>query len=244
MGNIIAIGGGELRKYETRLIDEEIIKATGKERPQLLFIPTASNEAEGYVKTVKTVFGDELGCAVDVLYLIEGNTTMEVAREQILKADIVYVGGGNTKKMLEIWHQYEIDTVLKDAFKKGTVLSGLSAGSICWFGAGHSDSQAFTEGNEWHYIKVKGLELIQGIHCPHFDEGNRREDFLNMMCSENDVGIALENNTAIYIKDDSYKILKADLDKKAYKIYHVDGKVQCEEIKVGDFRPLSELYSR
>ena len=148
MGKIVAIGGGEIgrpgTKIETLEIDTEIIKLTNKKNPKLLFIPTASNDSTGYYDVVKNYFGKKLGCDVSVLYLINETHTKKNIENKILSSDIIYVGGGNTLKMMTLWRKYEVDKILKKAYDNGIVMTGISAGSICWFNFGNSDSRKFT----------------------------------------------------------------------------------------------------
>src|SRR3989344_6273389 len=144
---IIAIGGGEIGRpgypVETTKIDKEIITLTGKQKPRLLFVPTASSDTESYFEVVKKHFGKRLGCKTDVLYLIKEKPSKKEIEEKIFQSDIVYVGGGNTLKMMKVWRNTDVDKVLKEAYGKGIVLSGVSAGSICWFRWGNSDSRRF-----------------------------------------------------------------------------------------------------
>lgn len=137
MKKLVAIGGGEIGQsgypVETTKIDKEIIRLTGKRNPRLLFIPTASSDSKSYFEAVKKHFGKRLGCKTDVLYLIKEKPTRKEIEEKILNSDMIYVGGGNTLKMMKVWRKTGVDKVLKQAYNKGVVLSGLSAGSICWF---------------------------------------------------------------------------------------------------------------
>ena len=156
MKKIIAIGGGEIGRpgfpTQTTAIDKEIIRLTKKKHPTLLFIPTASGDSSSYYETVRNHFGKKLSCKTDVLYLIKEKLSQQEIKEKILSADIIYVGGGNTFRMMKIWKRRGVDVILKQAYKKGTVLSGLSAGArragisrgsvagICWgcrVGSGH-----------------------------------------------------------------------------------------------------------
>jgi dipeptidase E len=84
-----------------------------------------------------------LKCKTDVLFLIKEQPSKESIQRKILSADIIYVGGGNTLQMMCIWRRLRVDTLLISAYENGTVLSGISAGAICWFDSGHSDSMSF-----------------------------------------------------------------------------------------------------
>ena len=231
MGKIVAIGGGEIKDLETLRIDKEVVKLTGKSTPKALFIPTASNDAEGYWETFKKVYGNKLGCETDVLYLIKENLTEEEIKYKIFESDLIYVGGGNTKKMLKTWKKVKVDKFLEEALKNETVLAGLSAGSICWFKYGHSDSLSFSGKDDWDYIKIDGLGFIDAFHCPHYDEDNRAEDFSEMVRKSNEIGIAIENNCAIEFIDDTYKVISSEENANAYKIYEQNGEVICETIE-------------
>src|SRR5690606_6160908 len=109
-------------------------------------------------------------------------------------SDIIYVGGGNTLKMMTIWRRMGVDTLLKKAYRKGIILSGVSAGAICWFSYGNSDSRKFTSRSS-QLIKVRGLELIPALFCPHYDvEKHRQNDLRKMMMkTPKIVAIALDN---------------------------------------------------
>jgi dipeptidase E len=118
-----------------------------------------------------------------------------------MSANIVYVGGGNTLLMMRILRRLGVDQVLRAAYESGIVLSGISAGAICWFDSGQSDSMSFYNPRNWKYINVKGLGLIHGIHCPHYNGMTRgvprRSEFRQMIARIGGTGIALENNCAM-----------------------------------------------
>nr|WP_307991432.1 peptidase E [uncultured Niameybacter sp.] len=231
MGKIVAIGGGELRMGETYLLDKYIVELASTDNPNLLFIPTASRDAEGYIEIMQEYFG-KLGCNVESLCLITKQYTDEEIRNSILNADIIYVGGGDTLRMIEKWKAYKVDLYLKEAYEKGIVLSGISAGSICWFEFGHSDSDFFINKDEWKYIKVQGLGFIQAGHCPHYNEEGR-EGFDQMMVGQAMLGIALEDQTAFVEVDGKYSILKANNERKAYLFKNSNGVLEKQELAEG-----------
>src|ERR1700691_1480775 len=140
---IVAIGGGDIRTRGTAAIDREIIRLSSKKNPRLLFIPTASSDSEMYWKHVDEYFGGFLRCKTDVLFLIKEQPSNEQTRRKIGSADIIYVGGGNTLMMMRLWRRLGVDRLLRRAYATGTVLCGISAGSICWFDSGHSDSMSY-----------------------------------------------------------------------------------------------------
>jgi len=231
MGKIIAIGGGELRKGETEAIDKYIVNLAGNENPKLLFIPTASYDAQGYIELVENKFR-ELGCYVDSLCLITKSYNEEQIREKVLSSDIIYVGGGDTVRMMDKWKEMKMDQLLIEAYHKGIILSGLSAGSICWFEYGHSDSESFINKEDWDYIKAYGLGIIKAAHCPHYNE-ERKVSFVEMLKGEDLIGIALENNTAFVELDGEYHIIKSDKNSKAYILKPDSNDVVIEELREG-----------
>ncbi len=235
MKKIIAIGGGEIGRpgypVETTQIDKEIIKLSGKKNPKLLFIPTASSDSELYFNTVKKHFGDKLGCKIDVLYLIKEKPTKKEIKNKILNSDIIYVGGGNTLKMMKIWRKTGVDKILIAAHNKGIILSGLSAGSICWFKWGNSNSRSFNN-SKANLIKVSGLNLINALHCPHYDIEKDREPYLKkMMKKSSGVAIAIDNCCALEVIDNKYKIIGSKPSANAYKVYWKNNKYYKEVIK-------------
>jgi dipeptidase E len=247
-GAIVAIGGGVIRTKGTEAIDREIIRLSGKKNPRLLFIPTATSDSEKYWEVVQEYFGKFLKCKTDVLYLIKEHPSQERIRKKILSADIIYVGGGNTLLMMRVWRRLGVDKLLKLAFENGTVLSGISAGSICWFDSGHSDSMSFYNPRKWKYINVKGLGLIPGIHCPHYNSRTlgvaRRKHFREMIRKIGGLGIAIENNCAIEFVDGSYKVIRSKNHAKAYTVRRSGGKVVAEQIPIQEHLAPIESLSR
>ena len=233
---IVAIGGGEIRTRGTAAIDREVIRLSGKKHPKLLFIPTASSDSERYWKHVEEYFGGFLKCRTDVLYLIKEHPSREQIRQKISWADVIYVGGGNTLLMMRVWRRLGVDKLLKAAYESGTVLSGISAGAICWFDSGHSDSMSFYNPQKWTYINVKSLGLLQGILCPHYNGMTRgvprRRHFRDMIRKTGGIGIALENNCAIeFIDGQFYKIVRSKASARAYRLYKSGGEAVAEQIR-------------
>lgn len=233
---IVAIGGGNIRTRGTAPIDREIIRLTGKKHPKLLFIPTASSDSEEYWEHVQEYFGGFLKCKTDVLFLIEEHPSQEEIKRKIQSADIIYAGGGNTLLMMRVWRRLGVDRLLISAYESGTVLSGISAGSICWFDSGHSDSMSFYNPEKWKYINVRGLGLLHGIHCPHYNGRTggvpRRKDFREMIRKTGGMGIAMENNCALeFIDGRLHKVIRAKRNARAYRVFKRRGEVVAEQIR-------------
>lgn len=247
MGKIIAMGGGELRLHETLTLDKRVVELTGKAKPRALFIPTASSDAPGYVDNFRSVYGDTLGCEVETLCLLTNRPTPETTRALIEQADLIYVGGGNTLKMMTLWRRLGVDALLRDAYARGTVLSGLSAGAICWFGYGHSDSKAFYDPNSWAYVRVRGLGLVaeNTIYCPHVDGENRLEKLQGFMHKFPQMGIGCDDCCALEVIDDHYRVIASRVGAKAYRVFKQRGEVVTQIIEPFDNpRPLAELLTK
>ena len=249
MGKIVAIGGGDMAEGETLAIDKEVVSLTGKSRPRALFIPTASNDSSEYWKGFQGVYGQELGCVTDVLYLLDVSPTKAELEQKILSADLVYVGGGNTLKMMRRWRWLGVDGILRDAYSRGIVLSGLSAGCICWFNWGHSDSMAFYHPERWRYIRVRGMGLVGALCCPHFDSDmagvKRKEDFQQMVRKHSDVGIGIDNNCAVEVVDDTYRVITSQAAAGAYKLLNRSEEVLAQRLdQKEEFESIAQLLLR
>jgi peptidase E len=212
---LVLIGGGEIANGETLEIDRYIVESCKKERPHHLFIPTASREPEGYIATVQKVY-ESLGCRCDSLCILDTGITHDEIDRKIDWADIIYVGGGNTEFMLREWEKAGVDKPLIAALQTDKVVSVLSAGSICWFEYGISDSESFGNDADWHYSYVEGLGTLRGCHCPHFDDREKEDRFRRFLESNRKSFLAIENNCAISIQKDSYRIVRSDKNKNAY----------------------------
>lgn len=232
MGKIVAIGGGDLRKKSTLPIDLEIIKLTGKIKPKFLFVPTASSDSLVYID-IMCKYYQELGCETDVLLLLKANIDLAAITAQIKAADIIYVGGGNTLKMMRRWRKLGVDKLLIQAYQAGTVLCGVSAGSICWFEGGHSDSLSFYHPDDWQYIRVTGLGLIPGTHCPHYDSdtlgAKRADSFQAMMRKRRDTGIAIDDDCAIIFVDGQYRVISSN-NSQAYILRKSSNKLEIKAL--------------
>ena len=136
--------------------------------------------------------------------------------EIFLSMDAIIVGGGNTLNMLAIWNAQGIDKVLKEAWDRGIVLGGGSAGSLCWFEEGTTDSRPK------ELTKIECLGFLKGSHSPHYDaEPERRPTYQNLIRTRVlKPGYAVDNNAAIYFEDNEVKKVVATDDKS--KAYYVD----------------------
>lgn len=250
---IVAIGGGEIGRpkseggfypIETTLIDKEIIKLSGAKRPKLLFLPTASSDSGGYVSVVENYFGKKLRCKVDSLLLKKEKYSRKEIEKKILSSDIIYVGGGNTLKMMKIWKKLGVDKILTRARDKGIVLSGLSAGAICWFSKGNSDSRKFKDPSA-DYIKVNCLGFVNVLLCPHYDKEKEREASLKkMMKKTSGVAIALDNCSALEVVGDKARLITSKQNAIGYKIFWSKQKYFKEKLVKNKWIDLKDLVKK
>jgi peptidase E len=156
---IIACGGdGWPTVPEHPAIEERILALAGRDEPRVLLVPTASGDNDGLITRFYEFF-NPLGCRPDHLPLFRPHPRdVEAALEA---SDVVYVGGGSTANMLAIWRAHGVDRAMRRAYERGVVLSGVSAGAICWFEWGLSNSLGHG------YSPVRGLGLLPGGFCPH-----------------------------------------------------------------------------
>ena len=248
MGSIVAIGGGAISTLSTEPLDREIVRLTGKSRPHALLVPTASSDAAHYWPTFDRAYGAHYGCTTDVLYLLGSAPDPKLIADKIDRADIIYVGGGNTLMMMRRWRRLGVDTLLRSAFDRGAVLCGVSAGAICWFERGHSDSMAFYDPNDWNYIAVTGLGLVEGIACPHYNSHTngvpRRQDFQQMLKRRGGQGLAIDNLCAVAFTDEGFRVLTTRRRVGAYVLSIEHGQVIQRKLpRSTQYMPVESLYA-
>ena len=229
MGRIVAIAGGDLQS--TLPINKFIVSMDKKQVHNLLFIGTASEDAEGYIQNIKITF-EQMNCCVKALCLSTKEYTSKEIDELLEWADIIYVGGGNTFYMMEIWKRYGLDSKLREVYQNDTaVLSGISAGAMCWFQCGHSDSEVFWENGVVGYGWVDELlNIYPYAYCPHYEE--RVESFDNMILGKSMVGLAMESDTAFVEQNGRIRYIKCNEEARAYLIKNDDGTVVKEQLEV------------
>jgi peptidase E len=184
--HILAIGGAAFaRPPEKPVFEQYILDLTGKKKPKILFIGTATGDDRRYVDFFYATF-KRLRCTPSHLPLFERTPDL---RKTILSQDAIFVGGGNTKSMLAVWRDWGIDKILKDAWKKGIVLSGVSAGAICWFEQGVTDSWA----DDLYPLKCLGF--LKGSCCPHWSGEKDRKPRYKQMLKKKQIkpGIAIDD---------------------------------------------------
>ena len=230
MKRIVAIGGGELRERTTMKIDEYIAKLAkehaGENRANALFIPTASHDYMPYYNTFHKVYTGTFNIKTDVALTVFKEVDMEKMRVKFEKADMIYVGGGDTVFMIEHWKKTGLLPLIKDAYERGVILAGLSAGAICWFSDIYTDSAAaLGEGDK--YAMFEGLNWIKGKISPHY--GARMLDFDKIVCYNLGCAYGIEDDAALVIEDGEI-VGSVSSGGKAWQITSENGAIQKKEI--------------
>ena len=214
------MGGGRFCEGAARFLTE----LTGKARPRLLYIGTAM--AEDPASTLRTY--DRFAGIADVSRLEFFPWPPEDLRSVVLESDLVFVGGGNTANMLAIWRVHGVDALLREAWEDGIVLSGSSAGGICWFEHGVTDSFGPQLG------PMPCLGFLPGSFCPHWDDEElRRPRYQELLRGgilpagyAADAGVGLH-----FVNGDLREVVACDEGSKAYRIESSNGDIVEEPIE-------------
>jgi dipeptidase E len=186
-------GGGFGMEPDNPLLDDHILglaRRRGRDRPRVCFLPTASGDAETYIADFEAAFGAKADASHLALFV---RTVVDV-EAFLLDQDAIYVGGGNTANMLAIWRLHGVDRALRAAWDSGVVLAGLSAGSICWFESGTTDSFGLQLA-----ALTDGMGFLPGSHCPHYDGEPQRRPAYHAMIGDGALpaGYAVDDSAAI-----------------------------------------------
>jgi len=192
---IVALGGGGFSmEREGSLLDDYILSLIDSPRPKVCFLPTASGDADHYVVRFYRRFS--AGCDASHVSLFRRDQGTGAVEEDLaahlLSQDLIYVGGGNVVSMLGAWRAHGLDAILRRAWRRGIVLCGPSAGSLCWF------EQALSA---FHGAPrpVRGLGLLPYSNCVHYDaEPARREEYHRAIADGMSAGYAVEDSVALH----------------------------------------------
>ncbi|MEY9874869.1 dipeptidase E [Streptacidiphilus sp. MAP12-33] len=225
---IIAMGGGGFSMESTPWMDDYVLaEATRRSpRPRVAFLGTASGESENYLLRFYRAFGARAGSTAEVsLFRRQGDL-----RSQLLEQDVIYVGGGNTANMLAVWRAHGADRILAEAHAQGAVLAGVSAGAMCWFEGGVTDSFGDLA------VFEDGLGLLPGGLCPHYDEPGRRALFHAWAAAEGHrAGYAADDGAALVFRPGAAPhVVTTRPDAAAYRITSDASGHVSEERLVGE----------
>jgi peptidase E len=224
------MGGAFLADPDSNLHLETYFKdLTGLASPKILFIPTASGDNEPYQLRFYQAFM-RLGCQPAVLPFFK--RTPKPLDEFVAGFDAITVGGGNTRSMLAIWRDWGLDGILRDAYERGVPMGGSSAGSICWFEQGITDSIVGP------LTSLPCLGLVPGSNCPHYDsEKDRRPTFQAMVgAGQVQDGMAADDGVGLHYVDGVFHRAVANRPKAmAWAVRRVAGGI--EEVPIEPQRP-------
>jgi len=208
--HIVAIGGGG---FLADPLGDFVLGLTGRERPKLLWVPTASADDPWHIVR----FYDEFKERAQPAHLLLFDRTVSDLRSFVLEHDVICVTGGNTANMLAVWRVHGLDAILREAWVAGIVLCGWSAGAICWFEAGVTDSfgPRLSALND-------GLGFLPGSFCPHFDaEPKRRPTYHRLVAEGLLPGIAADDRVGVHFAGRHLvEAVTGRPDAQAYRVEH------------------------
>ncbi|MFP6679528.1 MAG: Type 1 glutamine amidotransferase-like domain-containing protein [Dehalococcoidia bacterium] len=210
---IFGIGGDFFPpQWRRPLLREHLLTLSDKSRPKICYVGTATGDQPQNIATFYQEFGRH-DCETSHLSLY--NPPQKDIRSYVMKHDIIYVGGGSTKNLMALWKEWNFDEVMREAWEAGIVLSGTSAGSICWFEDCITDS--IPEG----LTSLKCAGFLKGSNSTHYGSHPDRPSTYRRLIASGQVsnGIATDDHCALhYINDELHEIVTQDRDARAYRV--------------------------
>lgn len=225
--HIIALGGGGFSmEPDNPALDQYILRQARTKTPNVCFVPTASGDSDDYIQRFYASFKQHTCTPTHLSFFRDPPSDLHAF---IMRQDVIYVGGGNTRNMLLIWRDRGMDAVLQQALDAGIVLTGVSAGSICWFKQGVTDSNKPKDSDELSAMSCLGL--LPHSNCPHYDgEANRRPEYHRLLKrGEIGEGWAADDGVGLhYIDGELHKVVSSRPYAAAYWVHRDGGSVQEE----------------
>lgn len=208
---IFAFGGGRDKN-----ILKFMIQLTKKEKPKIAFVPTATGDSIVSVNSWYSYCEDTSIKPYVLKTFISSYDTKESFEDMILKMDAIYVGGGNTLNMLAIWKSHGIDASLRKAYERGILMTGASAGSLCWFQNGTTDSRPK------QLTSIECMGWLKGSHCPHYNVEETRRPIYHEMIKKGELlpGYACDNLSGLYFENE--KLVKCVSFHEKARSFYVD----------------------
>jgi dipeptidase E len=205
-------GGGFSSEPDNPLLDDFVLGLTGATRPRVCFLPTATGNVATYLVNFYAAFSRRAEASHLDLFARTGGDLERQVHDQ----DVVYVGGGNTANLLAIWRVHGLDVILRDAWQAGVVMAGISAGGMCWFEAGLTDSF----GPDLAPLD-DGLRLLAGSFCPHYDGEPARRPSYRRLIGDGRLpdGWAADDGAAVhFVGTDLAEVVSSRPDARAYRL--------------------------
>ena len=225
----VSIGGGEIRNKTTAPIDGYIAalaksRITDDRRAYALFFPTASHDSNPYFNSFRKTYTSLFDVKSDVAILTKGLMTIEHVAEKIRKADILYVGGGDTLYLMQVFKETGVGKLVWEAYERGAILAGLSAGAILWFEDIYTDSLV-----EGEYAPYKGCGKLKGAATPHY---NSRAEFDRVAVREGyPLSYAIEDDAAILFEDEE-PVGALSAGGSAYRLTLCEGEIEKRALPI------------
>jgi dipeptidase E len=218
-------GGGFSMEAGNPLLDEFVLELTGRERPKVCFLPTASGDADHYIVRFYRHFSPAR-CQPSHLSLFRRERAPAQPREHLLSQDLIYVGGGSLRSLIGVWRAHGIDEILREAWGRGVVLCGLSAGSLCWFAEGVS---TFHGGSP---DRVEGLGLLPWSNTVHYSsEPQRRAALHGWLLEGMRPAYAADDGAALhFVGDDVAQVVASRKGARAYRVECHHGRVVTTQL--------------
>ncbi|MBK9331207.1 MAG: Type 1 glutamine amidotransferase-like domain-containing protein [Ignavibacteria bacterium] len=218
-GQIVALGGGMFSmEADNGLLDKYILNLVPKEKPKICFFGTASNDGTEYREMFYNFF-NKLNCEPSHLSFLDPPYDIE---KFILDKDIIHVGGGNTSLIIETWKKTGVDKIMKKAYRSGVILTGMSAGAICWFQDG------ITNPSPGVLTRLPCLGLLEGSFCPHYDDKVELKKSFHKLILEGTIGngVGAEDGAAVhYLGNKILRVVTSRPDVTAYSVKKVRNKI-------------------
>ena len=213
LGQVIAMGGGGFSmEPENPLLDDYVLAQARSSKPRICFLGSASGDASAYIEKFYSAFSQQ---ACEPTHLMLFHTPPPDIAAVLGRQHIFYGGGGSTRNLLVLWREWGLDRMLKRAWRTGAIMAGLSAGSLCWFESGVSDSFGPK------LQPVRALGWLPGSHCPHYDGESARRPAYHAMIKRQTLpaGYAADDGAALHFV--GRKLHRIVSSRPAAKVYRV-----------------------
>ena len=218
-------GGGFLMEPDNPLLDDYLLAQAGVDRPRVAWLGTAMGDSpRGIAMFHRAMQARDVRASHVSLFDRSGPDLATT----LLQQDVIYVGGGNTANLLAIWRVHGVDRILAEAWQRGIVLGGVSAGMICWFEAGVTDSFGPLA------ALPDGLGLLPGSACPHYDgEAERRPTYRRLVSEGFPAGVAADDGAALVFRGTALdEVVASRPAARAFRVERVGDEVRESALPV------------